>query len=134
MLGNRCLDHTEKPPSRPTDYVIRHILHVSRPNSNVGSEWRKSTRIIDRSSSHRTYRVTARRVRHACAHQGLPAPRPCCCWQLHTAAAAERGSRLRSLVSRRWCRYRHRPRPSCGRRPGWLRRAGWEQSKPVSTE
>ena len=50
MLGNRCLDHTEKPPSRPTDYVIRHILHVSRPNSNVGSEWRKSTRIIDRIS------------------------------------------------------------------------------------
>ena len=50
MLGNRCLDHTEKPPSRPTYYVIRHILHVSRPNSNVGSEWRKSTRIIDRIS------------------------------------------------------------------------------------
>jgi hypothetical protein len=21
MLGNRCLDHTEKPPSRPTEYV-----------------------------------------------------------------------------------------------------------------
>ena len=50
MLGNRCLDHTEKPPSRPTDYVIRHILHVSRPTSNVRSEWRKSTRIIDRIS------------------------------------------------------------------------------------
>ena len=50
MVGNRCLDHTEKPPSRPTDYVIRHILHVSRPNSNVRSEWRKSTRIIDRIS------------------------------------------------------------------------------------
>ena len=50
MLGNRCLDHTEKPPSRPTDYVVRHILRVSRPNSNVGSEWRKSTRIIDRIS------------------------------------------------------------------------------------
>eukprot|EP01047_Picozoa_sp_COSAG01_P115070 COSAG01_NODE_43718_length_426_cov_1232.195719_1_plen_136_part_01 len=50
MLGNRCLDHTEKPPSRPTDYVIRHILHISRPTSNVGSEWRKSTRIIDRIS------------------------------------------------------------------------------------
>eukprot|EP01043_Picozoa_sp_COSAG02_P044909 COSAG02_NODE_4055_length_5840_cov_3.261656_6_plen_119_part_00 len=50
MLGNRCLDHTEKPPSRPTDYVIRHILRVSRPNSNVRSEWRKSTRIIDRIS------------------------------------------------------------------------------------
>jgi hypothetical protein len=49
--NNTCLDHTEKPPSRPTDYVIRHILHVSRPNnSNVGSEWRKSTRIIDRIS------------------------------------------------------------------------------------
>ena len=42
MLGNRCLDLTEKPPSRPTDYVIRHILHISRPNSNVGSEWRIS--------------------------------------------------------------------------------------------
>jgi hypothetical protein len=27
-------------------YVIRHILHVSRPNSKVRSEWRKSTRII----------------------------------------------------------------------------------------
>ena len=50
MVDNTCLDHTEKPPSRPTDYVIRHILHVSRPNSNVGSEWRKSTRIIDRIS------------------------------------------------------------------------------------
>jgi hypothetical protein len=50
MVGNTCLDHTEKPPSRPTDYVIRHILHVSRPNSNVGSEWRKSTRTIDRIS------------------------------------------------------------------------------------
>eukprot|EP01047_Picozoa_sp_COSAG01_P055236 COSAG01_NODE_6126_length_3837_cov_720.067416_1_plen_64_part_10 len=50
MLGNRCLDHTEKPPSRPTDYAIRHILRVSRPNSNVRSEWRKSTRIIDRIS------------------------------------------------------------------------------------
>ena len=50
MVDNTCLDHTEKPPSRPTDYVIRHILHISRPNSNVGSEWRKSTRIIDRIS------------------------------------------------------------------------------------
>eukprot|EP01047_Picozoa_sp_COSAG01_P145514 COSAG01_NODE_77816_length_157_cov_37.189655_1_plen_51_part_11 len=50
MVDNTCLDHTEKPPSRPTDYVIRHILHVSRPNRNVGSEWRKSTGIIDRIS------------------------------------------------------------------------------------
>ena len=50
MVDNTCLDHTEKPPSRPTDYVIRHILHVSRPTSNVRSEWRKSTRIIDRIS------------------------------------------------------------------------------------
>jgi hypothetical protein len=49
-------------------------------------------------------------------------------------AVCERGSHLRSLVSRRWHRHRHRPRPSCGRRPGWLRRSGWEQSKPVSTE
>jgi hypothetical protein len=47
MLGNTRLDHPEEPPPRPTDYVIRHILHVSRPNSNVGSEWPKSTRIID---------------------------------------------------------------------------------------
>jgi hypothetical protein len=45
MLGNTRLDHPEEPPPRPTDYVIRHILHVSRPNSNVGSEWPKSTRI-----------------------------------------------------------------------------------------
>ena len=50
MFGNKCLDHTEKPPSRPTDYVIRHILHVSRPTSNVRSEWPKSTSIIDRIS------------------------------------------------------------------------------------
>eukprot|EP01047_Picozoa_sp_COSAG01_P142718 COSAG01_NODE_74084_length_228_cov_255.108527_1_plen_51_part_10 len=50
MVDNTCLDHTEKPPSRPTGYVIRHILHVSRPNRNVGSEWRKSTGIIDRIS------------------------------------------------------------------------------------
>eukprot|EP01046_Picozoa_sp_COSAG06_P087878 COSAG06_NODE_34338_length_476_cov_0.803714_1_plen_47_part_10 len=47
MLGNTRLDHPEEPPPGPTDYVIRHIFRVSRPNSNVGSQRRKSTRITD---------------------------------------------------------------------------------------
>jgi hypothetical protein len=28
MLDNRCLDHPEKPPSRPSNYVISDIYYV----------------------------------------------------------------------------------------------------------
>jgi hypothetical protein len=86
MLGNRCLDHTEKPPFRPTDYVIRHILHVSRPNRNVGSEWRKSTRIIDRISQQGN--SAARRV-PTTPIQCAPAPRPGP-WRAHPPTVASR--------------------------------------------